>query len=76
MTNAWQEYKKKLGDSRPWDLLNPNQPKASDEEAESRLNICKSCEHLMSITSQCKKCGCVMPAKVKIQRASCPINKW
>ena len=22
--NAWQEYKKKLGTTRPWDLLNPN----------------------------------------------------
>ena len=20
--NAWQEYKKKLGDTRPWDLVN------------------------------------------------------
>ena len=22
MTSAWEEYKKKLGDTRPWDLVN------------------------------------------------------
>jgi hypothetical protein len=31
---------------------------------------------LMQITKQCKQCGCVMSAKVKLLHATCPLNKW
>lgn len=74
--NAWQEYKKKLGTTRPWDILNPHTPKASEEEAQLRLNICNSCDKLVQITKQCKECGCIMPVKVKLKDATCPLNKW
>jgi hypothetical protein len=36
--SAWADYKKKLGTTRPWDILNPNAPKATEEEAEHRLS--------------------------------------
>ena len=42
--NAWQEYKKKLGTTRPWDLLNPNVERATDDLANNRLKICEECD--------------------------------
>lgn len=74
--SKWKEYKEKLGDTRPWDLLNPNAEWASEEEAERRYSICKLCPELISLTKQCKQCGCVMSAKTKLLKASCPLKKW
>jgi ribosomal protein S27AE len=72
----WQKYKQNLGEVRPWDLLNPNSEWASEEEADKRYSICQECPELIQLTKTCKKCGCFMAAKTKLQRASCPINKW
>jgi len=72
----WQRYKKNLGETRPWDMVNPNVPRASDEEAARRLAICKACPQLIKLTTQCKKCGCFMAAKTKLQGATCPLEKW
>ena len=72
----WQQYKEKLGDTRPWDLLNPNTEYAEESEAERRYDICKACPELIDLTKQCKQCGCMMALKTKLQHASCPINKW
>jgi len=72
----WQRYKQNLGEVRPWDLLNPNSEWASEEEAEKRYSICQECPELIQLTKTCKKCGCFMTAKTKLQKASCPINKW
>ncbi len=74
--NPWQEYKKKLGTTRPWDVLNSNVEKASEEEAQARLNTCISCDRLIQFTKQCKECGCIMAIKVKLKKATCPLNKW
>jgi hypothetical protein len=74
--NAWQEYKKKLGTTRPWDILSPNVEKVSEEEAEARLNTCINCDRLIQLTKQCKECGCIMAIKVKLKNATCPLNKW
>jgi hypothetical protein len=76
MTNPWQEYKKKLGNTRPWDVLNPHSEKASDQVANSRMSVCLECPELVNISKQCKQCGCVMPLKVKLLKAECPIGKW
>lgn len=74
--SAWKEYKKKLGDTRPWDALRKsnyvNDPKTADE----RYAICLACPSLMKTTKQCKECGCFMQLKVKIQNATCPLGKW
>jgi hypothetical protein len=72
----WQRYKQNLGEVRPWDLLNPNTQWASEEEADKRYSICNGCPEFVSLTKQCKKCGCFMAAKTKIASASCPIGKW
>ena len=74
--NAWQEYKSKLGTTRPWDMLNPNVERASSNVAETRMDICSKCPELIQLTKQCKQCGCMMTAKTKLQLATCPLGKW
>jgi hypothetical protein len=74
--SVWQQYKKNLGSTRPWDMLDKKVPRTTDEVAKRRLEICNSCVHLTKLTQQCKKCGCFMALKVKLAPAGCPINKW
>ena len=74
--NAWQEYKKKLGTTRPWDFVNPNTEYAEEELSTKRFSICEKCPSLLKVTSQCKECGCFMKAKVKLKEAVCPLSKW
>ncbi len=79
MTNnnksAWEQWKENLGESRPWDLLN-SENYTSQENAKKRLNICGSCSEFVKVTSQCRKCGCIMSLKTKLEKAECPIGKW
>jgi hypothetical protein len=71
----WQIWKES-NSVKPWDLLNPNQPRATEELSSSRYDICSGCEHFIRLTTQCKKCGCFMAAKTKLQKATCPVGKW
>jgi hypothetical protein len=73
--SPWQKYKKNLGDTRPWDLLQADN-KTTDDIAAERYEICKACPELIKLTKQCKKCGCFMNLKVKLALAECPIGKW
>jgi hypothetical protein len=78
MTNdktAWQIWKES-NSVKPWDLINPKQERATEEVSASRYEICNGCEHLLQVTKQCKKCGCFMAAKTKLEKATCPIGKW
>lgn len=72
----WEQYKKNLGDSRPWDVVNPNTQWTDDEKAKERFSICKACPEMIKLTKQCKKCGCFMNVKTKLEKASCPLGKW
>jgi hypothetical protein len=74
--SAYQEWKKSLGETRPWDVVNPNSEKASDDLAAQRITICQTCPSLLKITTQCKECGCFMKLKTKLQNATCPLGKW
>ena len=74
--SPWQQYKKNLGETRPWDLLNPNPEYVSDEESDKRYSMCLACPELIQATKQCKKCGCFMNKKTKLLKATCPIGKW
>lgn len=74
--SVWQKYKENLGETRPWDLINPETEWASDEVAKERYDICKACPELIKLTKQCKKCGCFMAAKTRLEKATCPIGKW
>jgi hypothetical protein len=72
----WQRYKKNLGETRPWDMLNPNVAHASEAVATIRYEICQACPELIQLTKQCKKCGCLMHLKTKLEKATCPLGKW
>lgn len=73
--NSWEKYKKKLGDTRPWHILNKDNYVIEDI-SNKRFDICKSCPELIELTNQCKKCGCFMNLKTKLKEATCPIGKW
>ncbi len=81
MSSAWETWKKKNGEKQkqgfvsPTAFLNPNTEYTSDEEKDKRYAICQQCPHL-TVTKQCTKCGCIMPAKTKLLHATCPIGKW
>ncbi len=79
MSSRWKAIKDNLLDPnavKPWDIINPNTEWVSDEIKESRYSICKQCPEFIDLTTQCKKCGCVMKIKSGIQAATCPIGKW
>ena len=72
----WQKYKQSLGNTRPWDFLDPNTEYADNELAKERFEICKACPKLIKATKQCSQCGCLMSLKVKLHEAECPLKKW
>lgn len=74
--SKWQQYKQNLGETRPWDLINPNIDFVPENIMQSRFEICKSCPELIKLTNQCKKCGCIMNLKTKLPHAECPLGKW
>jgi hypothetical protein len=74
--SKWDEYKAKLGDTRPWDLLNPKTEYVDEEASDARMTICNGCPKLIKLTKQCKECGCIMSVKTKLKLASCPLEKW
>lgn len=74
--SKWDEWKIANGATRPWHLLNPSQYLEDDTLAEKRLSICQQCPELIKLTTQCKKCGCIMSLKTKLELATCPLGKW
>ena len=74
--SKWSEWKKAQGETRPWHLLDSNNYVKDPKTAEDRLNICRACPELVKVTKQCLKCGCIMSAKVKLEKATCPLGKW
>jgi len=58
------------------DLLKPEE-KADDELYRSRLEACKTCDHLIS--GICMKCGCYVEFRAAYRRMKCPNvsdRKW
>ena len=62
--------------SKPWDLLNPNEPRSQEDLVNSRLEICRACEFFRPKTETCRKCGCFMKLKTLLEKAKCPVGKW
>lgn len=73
--SAWGRFKENLGETRPWDMLDPSIRVPLDVQ-EKRFAICEGCPELIKLTSQCKKCGCFMKMKTHLAPAVCPIKKW
>ncbi len=72
MTKNNEEQK----EARPWDFFKKNVGRTPIEIAKERYSICKNCPQFVPLTTQCKECGCIMKAKVKLPHASCPLGKW
>ena len=62
--------------TRPWDLLDPRQPRTPKVIAEGRYDICKLCDEFHGFTHTCGICHCFMALKVHLAGASCPIGRW
>jgi hypothetical protein len=62
-------------------LVSPQAPAAmsgifaSEETVNQRHEICKSCPSYTRLKI-CAECGCIVPFKIKITEAVCPLNKW
>lgn len=74
--SKWSEWKKSMGDSRPWHLLDPEKLVDDLSIVDNRMEICNSCPELVKATKQCTKCGCFMTLKTKLANAECPLGKW
>ena len=48
---------------------------APEELSKARLAICESCPFYLN-TKKCQRCGCYMPVKTKLTKATCPVKKW
>lgn len=49
---------------------------ADDEEQKIRYKICEECEFFNSISSRCKKCGCFMKIKTRLDSSKCAMGYW
>ena len=43
---------------------------------ESRLNVCKECEHFNETKIKCDECGCPLLEKANEMLDECPLDKW
>lgn len=50
-------------------------PVATPDLYATRMGICGQCEHLTAL-KKCGKCGCFMPAKVRLPTSRCPDGRW
>ena len=48
---------------------------ANTETKNKRIEICKSCPHLMMF-NMCEYCKCLMNLKVQFQSTKCPKGLW
>ncbi len=60
----------------PMDIVNPKTEWVDEEISNRRFAICQACPELIKLSKQCKKCGCFMAIKTKLEKAECPIGKW
>jgi hypothetical protein len=57
-------------------VVQGNDLKISSEEAQKRLDICKTCEFFDKNSQRCSKCGCYLSVKTYLKAEHCPIGKW
>jgi len=74
--SKWEEYKAKIGTTRPWDVLVADNRNFDETVSAKRYEICEACPRFFKATKQCKECGCFMVIKTKLKEAQCPLQKW
>lgn len=55
-----------------------------EEFANKRIDICNACPELFLYSfikdkwsvHKCRKCGCVIKLKTRVQEEQCPLDKW
>lgn len=52
----------------------PEENRTAPEEYKRRLDICKTCESLISGT--CVKCGCYVELRAAGKTRACPVKLW
>lgn len=55
-------------------LLMKASERASEEETERRLGICRQCDYLERGT--CRACGCYVELRAASRAGRCPYKKW
>lgn len=58
------------------DALNGHIEYAPKSLAEQRLDTCRLCIEYVPLVALCNQCKCYMHTKVKLAKASCPLEKW
>lgn len=48
--------------------------RADERTYNSRIEICKACEHLIS--GVCMKCGCYVEFRAAFKKQACPMKRW
>ena len=48
--------------------------RAEEKDYQKRLNLCRSCDNLISGT--CLSCGCYVEIRAAIKTGRCPLKKW
>lgn len=48
----------------------------SNDQITKRYDACKSCTNFNNVVKVCKICMCFMPAKIRLERATCPVGLW
>jgi len=66
-----EEYHKMIG--QHIEFLS-EEDRATKEENDKRLSICKDCEKLNAGT--CLSCGCYVEIRAAIKKSRCPNKKW
>ena len=49
---------------------------AGEDVYERRRKICDECKYYDELQNRCRKCGCMLMAKLRIKHARCPVGKW
>lgn len=57
-------------------VIQGNDLKISNEEAQKRLDICKACVFFDKNAQRCSKCGCYLSVKTYLKAERCPVGKW
>ena len=57
------------------DALRLNIQTAPEELVKARYAVCEACPFLTA-AKKCSRCGCYMPVKTKLTKATCPVKKW
>ena len=66
-----KEYENRI--KRVIDLMDKKE-KASDDEYESRLNVCRTCSYLKD--AFCGACGCYVELRCIKKNVKCPYEYW